>query len=50
MKSGRDTARVLVARAEEDLALAKACLDYSLPVGPGCFHVQHSLLPPEALP
>ncbi|MCX6638341.1 MAG: HEPN domain-containing protein [Acidobacteria bacterium] len=42
MKSGRDTARLFATKAEEDLALAEACLTYSLPLIPACFHVQQT--------
>ena len=42
MKSGPDTARLFVLKAEEDLALAEACLIYSLPLNPACFDVQQT--------
>ncbi len=42
MKSGRDTARIFVSKAEDDLAVAQACLIHSLPLSPACFHVQQA--------
>ena len=42
MKSGRDTARLFAARAEDDLLVAEACLAHSLPLGPACFHLQQA--------